>query len=122
MSSSPNSSRYERVTGERGEGGEGQREVVRYVEVWREGGGKGGGGREGGGGGVRVEERVREEGELERVRGQLAMAQRENDELSQKYISVSERVSSAWLYTLPECYYIVAVFQVSEYSHYQCIS
>ena len=100
MSSSPNSSRYERVTAERGEGGEGQREVVRYVEVWREGGGKGGGGREGGGGGVRVEERVREEGELERVRGQLAMAQRENDELSQKYISVSERVServsSAW--------------------------
>ena len=53
------------------------REVVRYVEVVREGGE-----REGGGG-----------RELEVVRQQLSMSQRENEELSQKYIAVSEKVS-----------------------------
>ena len=77
---------------EKGEGGEGKREVVRYVEVWREGSGKGEGGRDGGGD-VRIEQRVREEGEVERVRGQLAVAQRENEELSKKYITVSEKVN-----------------------------
>ena len=55
--------------------GRGGREVVRYVEMVREGRGRKG------------------EKELETVRHQLSLSQRENDELSQKYIAVSERVS-----------------------------
>ena len=58
------------------EGG-GRREVVRYVELVMEG-------RERGRGGER---------EVERVREQLEMSQKTNNELSQKYIAASEKVS-----------------------------
>ena len=67
--------------------GEGKREVVRYVEMWRdEGGGKGGGG-------VRMVNRARGDRELERVKEHLDIAQKQNEELSLKYIAVSEKVS-----------------------------
>ena len=52
--------------------------MVRYVEMVREG---------------RERKEGRGEKELETVRHQLSLSQRENDELSQKYIAVSERVS-----------------------------
>ena len=64
-----------------GGGGGEKREVVRYVEMWRDGGGRG------------SEVSVREGGELEKVRQRLTETQRQHDELSQKYIAVSERVS-----------------------------
>ena len=66
------------------EGG-GRREVVRYVELVMEG-------RERGRGGER---------EVERVREQLEMSQKTNNELSQKYIAASEKVSGVcdlWFY------------------------
>ena len=63
-----------------GVGGE-KREVVRYVEMWRDGGGG------------RSEVSVREGGELEKVRHRLTETQKQHDELCQKYIAVSERVS-----------------------------
>ena len=64
---------------ERGsEGGRRGREIVRYVEMVREGGG---GEREWRGG-----------RELDRMRQQLTMSQRQNEELSQKYIAASEKV------------------------------
>lgn len=62
----------------------GRREVVRYLEMWKEGGQEEGGGVRGG---------TREEGELESMREHLAVAQRQNEELSLKYIAVSEKVS-----------------------------
>ena len=64
-----------------------KREVVRYLEMWKEGG------QEEGEGGVRVRGGMKEEGELESMREHLAVAQRQNEELSLKYIAVSEKVS-----------------------------
>ena len=64
-----------------------KREVVRYLEMWKEGG------QEEGGGGVRVRGGLKEEGELESMREHLAVAQKQNEELSLKYIAVSEKVS-----------------------------
>ena len=61
--------------------GRGGREVVRYVEMVKEG--RGGKERKEG----------RGEKELETVRYQLTLSQRENEELGQKYIAVSEKVS-----------------------------
>ena len=63
-------------------GGREGREVVRYVEVWRDVEGREGG----------DEGRGREDGELERVKHRLAETQILHDELSQKYIAVSEKV------------------------------
>lgn len=55
----------------------GRREVVRYVEMVRDGCGR----------------RERGDTELERTRQCLAVAQQQHEELSQKYIAVSEKVS-----------------------------
>ena len=71
--------------GER-EGG-GKREVVRYVEMVREGGGEGSRRRRG----------ERRDTEVERLREQLSIAQRQHEELSQKYITACERVSEKHL-------------------------
>ena len=58
-------------------GGGRQREVVRCVELVREGG----------------------EGELERVKHHLDLSLRENDDLRQKYIAASEKVSDKSTHT-----------------------
>ena len=63
--------------------------MLRYVEMWREG-------KDGSGGGegtvVRAGERGKQERELEGVRELLTAAKRQNEDLSLKYIAVSEKV------------------------------
>ena len=73
--------------------------MLSYVEMWREGEDGSGGGE---GAVVRMGERGKRERELEGVRELLTAAKRQNEELSLKYIAVSEKVimsfpSNAWL-------------------------